>query len=496
MFRNSTVTFMFLYLHMLLTTVVVAHPTPAADTKLMERSCQDPINGPLTAYEIGIGNAHGGLPDAHPKTGKIHWGNVANPLALCDGMHNNGPLPDPVCFGGHGITNRYMDHAVAVFCRAADGLILNLNNPNNSVAMTYTYWPPSVAPNNDKWDGCTEAGQIYTHIGFDLGAPNKTASTLSELSCARGLRQVHNMGCDNSHVDNKHGEQIDLGRFEAPAAKGRSMYCTNYMRFVPNLEDTHVLDEFVDPRYEVHMDYGGMDKWTIDPPSWKDHESGKAGHETKKAFWTFTSLARTPAKGGHEFYCIILISSAIELSAVEFLLGIHRALMARTDTARGTAQALEVLFMMMMAMLASLLAVGHMLEALSQSRPASIWFPGSKDSAAPLRSSTCFGHYVYMHIGFGLGGPDIKYTLSEYACVRELQRVYNNDCDASHEDSKHGGQLDLGTFVPPLGPDTEYNDHLFYLPDPNPPLVGRNSHCCNGANHFVPNLENSKVLEE
>ncbi|OQO13085.1 hypothetical protein B0A48_02549 [Cryoendolithus antarcticus] len=191
-------------------------------------------------------------PNGHEisKTGKIHWGNVADPLALYDGMHNNGRLPDPVCFGGH-------------------------------------------APNNDKWDGCTEAGQIYMHIGFGLGAPNKTVYILSTQSCARGLRQVYNMGCDNSHVDNKHGGQMDLGRFErhrkndrfndhlvylidpAPPAEGRSVYCTNYMRFVPNLENTNVLDEFIDPCYEVHMGYGGMDKLTVDPPSWKDHGGGK-----------------------------------------------------------------------------------------------------------------------------------------------------------------------------------------------------------------------------
>nr|OQO11410.1 hypothetical protein B0A51_16966 [Rachicladosporium sp. CCFEE 5018] len=53
---------------------------------------------------------------------------------------------------------------------------------------------------------------------------------------------------------------------------------------VPNLEDTNVLDEFIDCCYEVRMGYGGMDKWTVDPPSWNDHETGKADHETKKAY--------------------------------------------------------------------------------------------------------------------------------------------------------------------------------------------------------------------
>ncbi|OQO13084.1 hypothetical protein B0A48_02548 [Cryoendolithus antarcticus] len=128
------------------------------------------------------------------------------------------------------------------------------------------------------------------------------------------------------------------------------------------------------------------------------------------------------------------------------------------------------------------------------------WPPAKNPNFKPIggssRNDCGETSQVYVHISFGVGAPNINCTLSEYACVRGLQRVYNNDCDASHKDNNHGGQLDLGTFVPPLGPDPEYNDRLFYLADPNPPLVGRNSHCSNGKNRFVPNLKNTKVLEE
>ncbi|OQO07565.1 hypothetical protein B0A48_07262 [Cryoendolithus antarcticus] len=177
----------------------------------------------------------------------------------------------------------------------------------------------------------------------------------------------------------------------------------------------------------------------------------------------------------------------------------------------------------------------------NQTRPAAAWLPGSDDPAAPMRHSTCYGHHgianvffdkavekfclavkdtildldeqqnspggsppddcgetgaVYMHIGFGLGALKARYHLSEFACIRGLQRVYKGDCDSAHKDNKHGGQLDLGTFNPPPGQDADFNDHLFYLADPNPPLRGRNPHCSNRDNRFLPNLENTKVYAE
>ncbi|KAK6442355.1 hypothetical protein LTR95_001401 [Oleoguttula sp. CCFEE 5521] len=101
---------------------------------------------------------------------------------------------------------------------------------------------------------------------------------------------------------------------------------------------------------------------------------------------------------------------------------------------------------------------------------------------------------VYLHIGFGLGAPgEMNYTLSAEACTRGLKQVYNHDCDGSHTDNKRGGQLDLGTYVP-QGQDDKYNDHLFYLADPNPPIVGRNKYCSN-LERFVPNAEDTYTFD-
>nr|OQO25326.1 hypothetical protein B0A51_07900 [Rachicladosporium sp. CCFEE 5018] len=254
-----------------------------------------------------------GLLDPHPGTQKIIWGKVPNrrlsPNQPMFGTtyNNNGWLPEANCFGGHGISNTFMDHAAALFCDATDGLILNLNSTrNNSVAMTYTYWPPSSV---GVVGNCAEAGQVYLQIGFGLGAPNTTAYTLSRQSCARGLGQVYNMACDNSHVDNKRGGQMDLGTYNAtlhdpafndhlfylvdpaPPIAGRNIYCTNYNRFVPNLENTNVLKDAIDPCYEAHLGFGGNDAWDAVPIGWKDKNSGMADHHK--------AIAGCSAKNGH-----------------------------------------------------------------------------------------------------------------------------------------------------------------------------------------------------
>ncbi|OQO07564.1 hypothetical protein B0A48_07261 [Cryoendolithus antarcticus] len=255
-------------------------------------------------------NSYTGVADADkdifpPKNGteQILWGIVSDPTA----GHPTGQMPDTNCFDrGYttGVSNRCMDKAVALFCKTSDGTILDMKNATNRVSMMYTSWPPGAgflgyAKHNNYY--CPEAGQVYLHIGFGLGAPTTTAYTLSEAACVRGLKQVYNIACDNSHVDNKHGGQLDLGtsngeandhRFNdhlfyladpSPPRDGRNMYCTNWNRFVPNLENTIVKDEVIDPCYDAHRGFGGKDLWWTDPPSWTDHDKGKADHELKKA---------------------------------------------------------------------------------------------------------------------------------------------------------------------------------------------------------------------
>nr|OQO24494.1 hypothetical protein B0A51_11690 [Rachicladosporium sp. CCFEE 5018] len=227
--------------------LIAAIATRVSASELDSRIVIGPFNMPGThttidaASHTGVADADKDIPPARRDTEQILWGVVADPIA----EHPTGQMPDTNCFDrGYtiGITNRFMDQAVAKFCKASDGTILDLKNKTNSVSMI----------------------------------------------------------CDNSHVDNKHGGQLDLRTFDgkaidhrfndhlfyladpAPPRDGRNMYCTNWNRFVPNLENTQVYDE-VDPCYDAHMGFGGKDLWWTDPPPWTDHDKGKADHETKKA---------------------------------------------------------------------------------------------------------------------------------------------------------------------------------------------------------------------
>ncbi|KAK6433996.1 hypothetical protein LTR95_009817 [Oleoguttula sp. CCFEE 5521] len=239
----------------------------------------------------GVADADRDIPPPMNGTERILWGIVSDPTA----GHPTGQMPDTNCFNrGYmtGVSTKFMDKAVALFCKTSDGMVLDMRNATNSVSMMYTYWPPSAgflgyAKHNNYY--CPEAGQVYLNVGFGLGAPITTA-----------LYAFRSGMCDSSHVDNKHGGQLDLGTFDgkaidhrsndhlfyladpAPPRDGRNVYCTNWKRFVPNLENTIVLDEVKDSCYEVHMGFGGKDVWWTDPPSWTDHEKGKADHETKK----------------------------------------------------------------------------------------------------------------------------------------------------------------------------------------------------------------------
>ncbi|OQO09100.1 hypothetical protein B0A48_05991 [Cryoendolithus antarcticus] len=246
--------------------LIAAIATTVSASDLNSRIEIGPFNLPGTDTTIAAASYTGGV--------------VADPIA----GHPTGQMPDTNCFDRGcttGITDRVMDKAVAKFCKASDGTILDLKNKTNSVSMMYTYWPPSAgslgyAKHNNYY--CLETGQVYLHIGFGLGAPDTTVYTLSEAACVRGLKQVYNIACDNSHVDNKHGGQLDLGTFDgraidhrfndhlfyladpSPPRDGRNMYCTNWKRFVPKLENTQVYDE-VDRCYDVHICFGGKDLW-------------------------------------------------------------------------------------------------------------------------------------------------------------------------------------------------------------------------------------------
>nr|OQO30149.1 hypothetical protein B0A51_04537 [Rachicladosporium sp. CCFEE 5018] len=262
--------------------LIAAIATTVSASDLNSRIEIGPFNLPGTDTTIaaasytGIADADKDIPRARLDTEPILWGVVADPIA----GHPTGQMPDTNCFDrGYttGITNRFMDKAIAKFCKASDGTILDLKNKTNNVSMMYTYWPPSAgslgyAKHNNYY--CPEAGQVYLHIGFGLGAPDTTVYTLSEAACVRGLKQVYNI----AHVDNKHGGQLDLGTFDgraidhrfndhlfyladpSPRRDGRNMYCTNWKRFVPNLENTQVYDE-VDRCYDVHICFGGKDLW-------------------------------------------------------------------------------------------------------------------------------------------------------------------------------------------------------------------------------------------
>ncbi|OQO13087.1 hypothetical protein B0A48_02551 [Cryoendolithus antarcticus] len=103
---------------------------------------------------------------------------------------------------------------------------------------------------------------------------------------------------------------------------------------------------------------------------------------------------------------------------------------------------------------------------------------------------------VYLHIGFGVVAPtNIDYTLSNETCTRGLRQVYSRDCGWDITDNKQGGQLDLGSyFKQGNDPNDTYNDHLFYLADPNPPLPSRNRFYSN-LEPFVPNAEDTYTFD-
>ncbi|KAK6434024.1 hypothetical protein LTR95_009799 [Oleoguttula sp. CCFEE 5521] len=180
--------------------LIAAIATTVSTSELESRIVVGPINLPGTrtinaVSYTGVAEADKDIPAPLRDTEPISWGIVSDPTA----GHPTGQMPDTNCFDrGYttGITNRIMDHAVALFCDKANDTILDLKNKTNSVAMTYTYRPPSagfLGYGRHENYYCPEAGQVYLHIGFGLGAPNTTVYTLSRKACARGLKQVYNI---------------------------------------------------------------------------------------------------------------------------------------------------------------------------------------------------------------------------------------------------------------------------------------------------------------
>ncbi|KAK6433997.1 hypothetical protein LTR95_009818 [Oleoguttula sp. CCFEE 5521] len=236
-----------------------------------------------------------GLPLPPKDTVAIKWGNQTRLAAAWLPGSNDPAVPvrHSNCYGHHGIANVFFDKAVENFCRAVKDTILDLDEQQNSVAMTYSYWPPAkynnIKPAGARPDDCGETGAVYMHIGFGLGAP-KAKYHLSEFACIRGLQRVYNNDCDSAHKYNKHGGQLDLGTFNPPPGqdadfndhlfyladpnpplRGRNPHCSNRdNRFLPYLENTKVYAEFVDPCYEVRLGFGGDDQWDMAPDEWKD----------------------------------------------------------------------------------------------------------------------------------------------------------------------------------------------------------------------------------
>ncbi|KAK6434023.1 hypothetical protein LTR95_009798 [Oleoguttula sp. CCFEE 5521] len=162
-----------------------------------------------------------GLPIPPKDTVAIEWGNQTRPAAAWLPGCNDpaAPMRHSTCYGHHGIANVFFDKAVEKFCQAAKDTILDLDEQQNSVAMTYSYWPPAnrnnIKPGGSPPDDCGETGAVYLHIGFGLGAP-KMRYHLFEFACVRGLQRLYSGECDSAHKDNKHGGQLDLGTFNPP----------------------------------------------------------------------------------------------------------------------------------------------------------------------------------------------------------------------------------------------------------------------------------------
>ncbi|KAK6442356.1 hypothetical protein LTR95_001402 [Oleoguttula sp. CCFEE 5521] len=291
--------FIILTLLTLLATFAIALPSDMAAAG--PRVVPSPADIPYTTYNDSQTPVRG--------TSLINWGRQSSKLeaAMHQGVRPDDDMPLAHCFGAHGIANTFMDHAVALFCNDANGLVLDLKMPNNSVAMTYAYWPPARNPGKDYYD-CGETGQVYLQIGFGLGAPSDTSYTLSTSACVRGLQTVYNVDCDGQHKDNKHGGQLDLGAYKPqiedkdwndhlfyladpnPPLEGRNPYCSNGMwRFTPNAENTNFLPKQTDNCYDVHLGFGGDDKWSVKPKGWKpsnnhfDADDMKAHSDAKEA---------------------------------------------------------------------------------------------------------------------------------------------------------------------------------------------------------------------
>nr|OQO23893.1 hypothetical protein B0A51_09659 [Rachicladosporium sp. CCFEE 5018] len=143
-----------------------------------------------------------------------------------------------------GISDRFFDKAVEVFCGKVNGKVLSMEADNTSYAMI---------------------------CGWDI-TDNKQGGQLD-------LGSYFKQGNDPNDTYNDH---LFYLADPNPPLPSRNRFYSNLEPFVPNAEDTYTFDTFYDPCYEVHEGYGGDDFWFRDPLEWTAKGVGWKEHNRDK----------------------------------------------------------------------------------------------------------------------------------------------------------------------------------------------------------------------